>query len=67
MAKWARIENGTVIEITDIDPNGRFHPDLIWEECADGVAQGWRRSPNGAFTPPAVDTNLTLGDEGANP
>lgn len=27
---WARIENDIIVELTDIDPAGRFHPDLIW-------------------------------------
>lgn len=27
---WARIENGAVAEVTDIDPAGRFHPSLVW-------------------------------------
>lgn len=30
---WARIENGVVMEITDVDPDGRFHPSLEWVEC----------------------------------
>jgi len=38
---WARIENGTVAEITDIDPAGRFHPSLKWAACDSGVAPGW--------------------------
>jgi hypothetical protein len=29
--KWARLDNDRVIEITDVDPAGRFHPSLIWE------------------------------------
>ena len=39
---WARIENGTVAEITDLDPAGRFHPSLKWVECNSNVKQGWK-------------------------
>ncbi len=38
---WARIENGTVAEITDIDPTGRFHPALKWLVCGKDVVPGW--------------------------
>lgn len=41
MAKWARIENNVVMEVTDIDPEGRFHPSLIWVACGDEVDQRW--------------------------
>ena len=39
---WARIENGTVAEITDIDPAGRFHRSLKWVACDPAVKQGWK-------------------------
>lgn len=41
---WARIENGTVAEITDLDPTGRFHPSLQWQQVsqAGGCGPGWR-------------------------
>jgi hypothetical protein len=29
--KWARLDGNRVIETTEIDPKGRFHPSLIWE------------------------------------
>lgn len=38
---WARIENGAVAEITDIDPAGRFHPALKWQACGSDVRPGW--------------------------
>tara|TARA_R100000458_G_scaffold26452_2_gene23927 strand:- start:5569 stop:5931 length:363 start_codon:yes stop_codon:yes gene_type:complete len=38
---WARIENGTVAELTDLDPTGRFHPSLTWVACAAEVKVGW--------------------------
>lgn len=39
--KWARIENGAVAEITDIDPAGRFHPTLVWVRCPAEIVAGW--------------------------
>lgn len=40
--KWHRIENNTVVESTDIDPAGRFHPSLIWVADDGANAQlGW--------------------------
>lgn len=29
--KWARLNGNQIIETTDTDPKGRFHPSLIWE------------------------------------
>ncbi|NER60444.1 hypothetical protein G3435_11490 [Pseudomonas sp. MAFF212428] len=49
MAMWARIENDTVVEITGIDPAGRFHPSLVWVAC-DGAAPG-DRYVDGSFEP----------------
>lgn len=48
---WARIENNIVMELTDIDPAGRFHPSLIWVECPVDIQQGYIYS-NNEFTPP---------------
>lgn len=49
---WARIENGIVAEITDIDPEGRFHPSLVWVPCGAEVQPGWAYD-GGEFSPPA--------------
>ena len=38
---WARIENERVKEITDIDPEGRFHPSFFWVESPDFVKEGY--------------------------
>lgn len=38
---WARIENGAVAELTDIDPRGRFHPSIEWVACDKSVDVGW--------------------------
>lgn len=48
--KWARVENNEVMEITDINPDGRFHPSLIWVECPADVQQGYIRD-NEVFKP----------------
>ena len=38
---WARIENNLVVELTDIDPYGRFHSDMIWVPCVERAQVGW--------------------------
>lgn len=47
---WARIDNDEVMEVTNIDPAGRFHPSLIWLECPADVQQGYIYE-NGSFKP----------------
>lgn len=37
---WARVEDGIVVELTDIDPAGRFHESLVWVPCSDGCKPG---------------------------
>lgn len=39
MAKWARVKDGFVIEITELDPKNRFHPDVEAEfiSCNENV------------------------------
>ena len=38
---WALILSNKVSEITEIDPNGRFHESLSWLSCGDEVGCGW--------------------------
>lgn len=38
----ARIENGTVVEILNLDPFPPFHPSLVWVDCDDSVECGDR-------------------------
>lgn len=38
---WARIENNVVVELTDFDPEGRFHPEMIWVPCTQLTQVGW--------------------------
>jgi hypothetical protein len=52
--QWARVENGTVVETTDIDPDERFHPDLLWQSCPMDVRPGWVLIDR-EFVPPAVN------------
>lgn len=36
---WARIEDGVVKETTTVDPEGRYHPDLVWVPADETVKQ----------------------------
>lgn len=38
--KFARIENGVVVELFDDDPRGRFHPALTFHEVTDDIRIG---------------------------
>lgn len=49
---WARIDGDRVAEITDIDPEGRFHSSIKWIECSTEVRPGWSYDA-GRFSPPA--------------
>lgn len=38
MAKWARKDvDGNILEITDVDPAGRFHEDIVWVSVANSA------------------------------
>lgn len=52
---WARIENDTVVEITRIDPAGRFHPSLLWVACDSAVGHGDRYVDGTFEAPPGED------------
>lgn len=52
---WARIENNTVMEVTDISPKGRFHPSLIWKSCNKDVMCGWIYEDGSFSAPPVVE------------
>lgn len=53
--KWARIENDTAIEVTDIDPAGRYAPSLIWHEVPDDVVANSKLVDGEWVHPPAVE------------
>ncbi|WP_218190016.1 MULTISPECIES: DUF4376 domain-containing protein [unclassified Pseudomonas] len=46
---WARIENATVAEVTNIDPQDRFPPSLVWITCPDDTRPGMQYA-DGIFT-----------------
>ena len=51
---WARIENGAVVETTDVDPTERFHPDLVWQACPTDTRPGWTLEGDEFSPPPAI-------------
>lgn len=40
MAKWARIKDNVIVEIIDFDPEGKFHPDIVWQEVPNNAETG---------------------------
>ncbi|EPG4957838.1 hypothetical protein M2O49_000463 [Citrobacter amalonaticus] len=48
---WALIIDGIVNEVTDINPEGRFHPSLAWIPCSTEVLPGWQYD-DGEFSVP---------------
>jgi hypothetical protein len=56
MNTWALIQNGAVLETTDIDPAGRFHSGLKWVPCGAEVGQRWLFA-EGVFSAPEVDAD----------
>ncbi|MFJ2981302.1 MULTISPECIES: hypothetical protein [unclassified Pseudomonas] len=50
---WALVQDEVVLETTEIDPDGRFHPDLKWRPCSPQVLPGWRYV-NGSFVEQVV-------------
>jgi hypothetical protein len=53
MTIWALIENKQVVELTDIDPEGRFHPSMRWLAAPEGVQVGWLHDEENGFGEPA--------------
>lgn len=35
--KWARLDGEKVLETTETDPTGRFHPSIVWVQVDDDV------------------------------
>lgn len=46
---WALIIDDVVVELTDVNPEGRFHPSLIWVSCSKSVKTGMSYK-DGVFT-----------------
>lgn len=61
MAKWARIQDGKVVETTDIDPAGRFHSSLVWVGCDETVDQHYTYDGK-KFTAPPPPPETTAAD-----
>ena len=49
---WIRLDNDRVVETTDTDPKGRFHPDLKWTKAAISVQAGMIKQADGSFAFP---------------
>jgi hypothetical protein len=67
---WALIVNGTVAEVTSINPAGRFAPDMVWAAVPSGamVMQGYSATEtNGvwAFAEPSAPAAPTLAQQAA--
>ena len=45
---WALVQDSIVLEKTNVDPEGRYHPDLKWRTCTANVQPGWLFE-NGVF------------------
>lgn len=56
---WARIENNKVVEVTDVDPEGRFHPSIAFIECGQSTQLG-DVYQNGSFSSPPYDAGAGL-------
>ncbi len=56
---WALIVDGKVAEITEVDPTGRYHPDLQWIACEGSVAVG-DFYDEGQFQKPEADPEETM-------
>lgn len=54
MAKFARIDGGSVVETLEAEELPEFHPSLQWAACGDEVDVGWRYADNG-FSPPVIN------------
>ncbi|MBE0435221.1 MAG: hypothetical protein IBX56_05385 [Methylomicrobium sp.] len=64
---WARIENDTILELTDVDPTGRFHPDLDWMSVPENAKIGMIRQGGGFVNrppPPPTREQARRGKQG---
>jgi hypothetical protein len=62
--KYARIDNGAVVEIVDLDgdPADFFHPTLQFMPAPEGCAAGWKVE-GGVLVPPAADLDRLRADK----
>lgn len=63
MTMYARIVESEIRELIDFDPEGYFHPDLVWKPVPENLqpwnTQGWRVSGK-SFAPPLRDEFLAV-------
>ena len=64
---WTRLESNVAVELTDIDPEGRFHPSLVWVSCPDDLTPGSVMNEDGSWTyappQPVVESPVPVVDE----
>lgn len=64
---WALIVNGLAAQVTDVDPAGKSHPDLVWVSASAGTHEGdlydgstWSKPPLPAAAPaPTLEARLS--------
>jgi hypothetical protein len=47
---WTRLDNNVAVELTNIDPEGRFVPSLVWVSCPEDLTPGSTLNPDGSWT-----------------
>ena len=57
---WALIFDGEVAEITDIEPDGRYHPDFVWIACEKNTQVGMLYKDNQFVGKQPVDIRVTM-------
>lgn len=62
ISMWALIQDSVVHEVTEVDPAGRFHPDLMWKPCNGDVRYGWRYDGK-AFVEPVREGDSLVASE----
>ena len=69
MPNWIRLDNDRVVETTDADPKGRFHPNLKWTKAAVSVQAGMVKQADGsfAFPEPAPENAIAAEQTPATP
>lgn len=71
MAYWARIQDDIVMEITEIDPTGNHHPDLVWVKCVKGTGErdsydsSTKKFTKFVIPEPPKDEDITMEADGA--
>ena len=62
---FCRVENSFVVEVITVNPDGLYHPDLIWVACPDGTQQGWIQD-GATFREATANDRMTLAEAVAN-